>query len=263
MLIRISIVGVLGAAATFAVEPVIAPQPPIPIPGLPAPLASSMAPTGRAWLGVKLEKVSPTMSAHIPGLPDGVGFIVSSVDPDSPAEKVKLQPLDVIWKLGEQLLVNEAQLATLLKLQKPGNEVELSLFRAGQPQSVKLTIGDLPLGRDGFQSELAENSILPSDGSPMRVVTFADRTATYSSDEGKAVLRRMGDNGYLVKITGPTNLVIFEGEVSQKTGMDAVPEGWRRRVWSLRRGLDHAPQEIVPVRQPRPRVVPPPPDPQQ
>ncbi len=243
---------------TSAVEPVSAPQAPAPIPMPPLPLPGVQTPTGRAWLGVKLEKVNPTMSAHVAGLPEGVGFIVTSVDADGPAEKVKLQPLDVIWKMGEQLLINEAQLATLLKLQKPDNEVDLSLFRGGQPMVVKLKLGDLPLGKDGFRSELAENSILPSDGSPMRVVTYAARTATYTSDEGKAVLRREGES-YLVFITSPTNEVIFEGDVTLKSGMETVPQSWQRRVWSLKRGLDHAPQEMVPVRQPRPRVVPPPP----
>jgi hypothetical protein len=264
MLIRTVILGVVGAAMTSAVEPVSSPQQtpvPIPQPTVPVPqppIPGLPTPTGRAWLGVKLDKVSPTMSAHIPGLPEGVGFLVTLVDADGPAEKVKLQPLDVIWKLGDQLLINEAQLATLLKMHKPGDEVELSLFRTGRLQVVKIQLGDLPSGRDGFRSELAENSILPSDGSPMRVVTFAERTATYSSDEGKAVLRRVGDS-YLVVITGPTNGIIFEGDVSQKWGMEALPQAWQRRVWSLKRGLDHAPQEMVPVRQPRPRVVPPPP----
>ncbi|HVJ46994.1 MAG TPA: PDZ domain-containing protein [Luteolibacter sp.] len=264
MLTRAVILMLAGVAMVSGVEPVSAPQTPVPVPvpqpPLPVPLA--LTPTGRAWLGVKVDKVNPTMSAHIPGLPEGVGFIVTSVDTGGPAETVKLQPLDVVWKLGEQLLINEAQLATLLKMQKPGDEVNLSVFRGGQPLVIKLKLGDLPMGRDGFRSELAETSILPSDGSPMRVVTFADRTATYSSDEGKAVLRREGES-YVLLITSPANSVIFEGDVSQKSGMEAVPANWQRRVWSLKRGLDHAPQEMVPVRQPRPRVVPPPPEVQQ
>lgn len=246
----------LGCLMASGAEPVYVPQSPgIPQPPLPAPL---MAPTGRAWLGVQLEKAEATMSAHIPGLPQGTGFVVKSVDAGGPAETEKLQSLDVLWKLDDQLLVNEAQLATLLRLRKPGDEVNLSLFRGGQPLAVKMKLGDLPVGRDGFRNELAEASILPSDGSPMRIVTYAERTATYASEEGRAMLRREGD-AYLVTITNPANEVIFEGDVSDRSRMETVPEGWQRRVWSLKRGLDHTPQDgIVPVRPPRPRVVPPP-----
>jgi hypothetical protein len=90
----------------------------------------------------------------------------------------------------------------------------------------------------------------------MRVVNVAERTASYKTEEGNAVLRREGD-AYLVSIRGPADELIFEGDVTLPDGIANVPEAWRRRVYALRRGLDHAIDgRMVPVRPPRPRVVP-------
>lgn len=231
----------------------------LPVPGqpgsppLPPPL---MAPTGRPWLGLQLDKAAPSMSAQIRSLPTGVGFVIRFIDPQGPAEAAKFQLFDVVWKMDEQLLVNEAQLATLLRLHKPGDEVTLAIFRGGEPLDVKIKLGDLPVGRDGFSEEMAEAAIFPGESSTMREVNITDRTATYSTEEGKAVLRKEGE-AYLVVISNPKDEIIFEGDVSSKESIEGMPKDWQRRVWALKRGLDHRMEEsIYPVRSPRPRVVP-------
>lgn len=206
------------------------------------------------------------MSAQIPALPQGVGFVIKGIDTGGPAESAQLRPLDVLWKMNDQMLVNEAQLATLLRLQKPGDEVGLSIFRGGQPLEMRMKLGDLPIGRDMVPGDLADLSILPGEGSPMRVVNVDNRTASYSTPEGNAVLRKEGEV-YLVTIKGPDDKLIFEGDVTEKESVDLLPRTWQRRVCALRRGLDHAMEgRLVPVRPPRPRVVTPtpvPPVPQQ
>jgi hypothetical protein len=220
---------------------------------LPPPL---QAPTGRAWLGLNLAKVEPSTTAQIQSLPIGVGFMVKVIDPSGPAVPAGFQPFDVVWKMGDQLLINEAQLATLLRLQKPGDEVSLAVFRGGKPLDIKMKLGDLPVGRDGFSSELAEAAILPGESGPMRVVNVSDRTATYSTDEGKAVLRKEGEI-YRVTISNPKEEIIFQGDIAGEETREAIPEIWRRRVFALKRGLDHQINGVMePVRAPRPRVVP-------
>lgn len=263
---------VFAVSAMAIAEEKVAEQPSVPqqpVPGeLPIPLQQHQIrlpvplqapPTGQAWLGLQLSKADPTTSAHIPALPVGVGFIIKSIDAGGPGEAAKLMPMDVLWKMNDQMLINEAQLATLLRLSKPDEEVTLSIFRGGQLLSLKMKLGDLPLGRNGFTSELAENAILPGEIGPMRVVNVAERTASYSNDEGKAVLRRDGEV-YFVTIRSKDDEVIFEGDVTGKPGFVEVPKAWQRRVWALKRGLDHALEgSMVPVRPPRPRVVTPPP----
>jgi len=223
------------------------------LPDLPPPL---QAPTGRAWLGVKLAKVDASLSAQIQALPVGVGFMVRAIDKNGPAEDAKLRPFDVVWKMDDQLLINEGQLATLLRMHKPGDEVALAVFRGGQPLELRMKLGDMPVGRDGFDAGLAEAAILPGESGPMRVVNVADRTATYSTDEGKVVMRKEGD-AYLVVISSPKDEIIFQGDVTTSEATEAIPEAWRRRVAALKRGLDHQIHGAMePVRAPRPRVIP-------
>jgi len=51
---------------------------------------------------------------------------------------------------------------------------------------------------------------------------------------------------------------IFEGVVKGRPELSDVPQEWRRQICAMRRGLDHAlSAKAAPMRQPRPRIVPP------
>lgn len=219
---------------------------------------SSSKKAPRAWLGLSVSKPDETITAHLPSLPPGVGFVVNSLDADGPAEAAGLRNLDLVWKLGDQMLVNEAQLATLLRLAKPGDEVVVSAFRAGKPLELKLTLGKAPKMTPSFGGEFAEAAILPgSCGGPMRVVNVSEKSASFSADEGTATVQRDGEL-YRIRIDGPDEALIYEGDFSKEGGLDRIPEGWRRKVQVLCRTLDHAISgNTMTTRQPRPRVVPP------
>ena len=240
----------LGRTLSFAAEPVEVVKNPQP------PLKSPQAP--QAWLGLQVAKPDATITAHMPSLPPGIGFVIKSLDERGPAQAAGLQELDLLWKLGDQMLVNEGQLAALLRLAKPGDEITLSGFRAGQPLEVKLKLGETPVTKRPFPGDLVESAILPGEcAGPMRVVNVSDRLASYSTDEGRAVVRRDGES-YQVKIQGPKDELIYEGDLPADGGLEKIPESWRRRVHALCRGLDHALEgRMMPNRQPRPRVVPP------
>lgn len=211
-----------------------------------------------AWLGLRVAKPDPTIAAQVPALPPGIGFLVKFIDGGGPAESAGLQEHDLVWKFGDQMLVNESQLATLLRLSKPGQEITLAAFRGGKPLEVKLKLGETPPLKRPFSSEMVEASILPTDfTSPMRVVNVAEKTATYSTDDGRAQVQRDGDTDK-VRIQNHANELIFEGSFTQDASLDKVPEDWRRRICALRRGLDQSLNGgMAPPRQPRPRVVPP------
>jgi hypothetical protein len=229
---------------------------------LEAPRAESMkrfstrAP--RAWLGLQVTKPDETVSAHLPSLPPGVGFLVKAIDENGPAEAAGLRELDLISRIGDQMLVNEAQLATLLRLSKPGEEVVITGFRGGKPLEVKLTLGEAPALKRRFSGEMVESAILPGacDG-PMRVINLAEKSASFSTDDGRAVVRREGEV-YILKIEGPENEAIFDGQIADVNALEAIPKDWHRKVRVLCRSLDHALEAGgLPQRQPRPRVVPP------
>lgn len=208
-----------------------------------------------AWMGLCVSKPGESTAAQIPALPEGIGFLVTSVDEGGPAEAAGLRKLDVIWKLGDQMLVNEAQMVTLLRLSSPGDEVTLSAFRGGQPFDAKLVLGEAPKRGHKFPGDLMDATMFPGDcGGPMRVVNVADKSASYQRDEGRAEVRKSGET-YQVKITGPKGEVIYEGEASKSGRIHGVPKDWVRIVYALRRGLDHALEQAVNMRAPRPRVV--------
>lgn len=213
----------------------------------------------QAWLGLRVAKPDETITAHVPSLPQGVGFVVKSVDEGGPAQAAGLTEFDLLWKFGDQMLVNEAQLATLLRLSKPGQEVVISGFRGGKPLEVKLKLGQSPVLQRPFSGEMVEAAILPDAcPGPMRMVSVADKTASFSNDDGKALVRRDGDS-YHVKIVGPKEEVIFEGGLAGSDSFDQVPAAWHRRIRVLCRTLDQALEgNMITQRQPRPRVVPPP-----
>jgi hypothetical protein len=213
----------------------------------------------RTWLGLKLAKPDDAVTVHVPSLPPGIGFTVTAVEKDGPAAAADLKEFDLLWKLGDQMLVNEGQLATLLRLSKPGDEVELSIFRAGKPMAVTLKLGEAPVENKPFPGDLVDAAIMPGEcGGPMRVINVSDKLASYSNEEGRAEVWREGAI-YKVKITNPNEELIYQGDIPADGALEQIPDDWRRRVYALRRGLRHALEgRMLPQRQPRPRVVPPP-----
>ena len=217
---------------------------------------SNQAP--KAWLGLQLTKPDETITAHVPSLPQGVGFVVNSIDSGGPAESAGLQELDLLWKLGDQMLINEAQLATLLRLSKPGQEVVISGFRGGKPLEVKLKLGEAPANGPSFGRDFVEAAVLPGVcPGPTSIVKVFDKTASFTADEGTATVHRDGDV-YKIKIQHPENGLIYEGELTKDGGLDQIPESWRRKIQVLCRTLDRALDgRMSTEREPRARVVPP------
>jgi hypothetical protein len=222
-------------------------------------LRPSAARAPQAWLGLKVAKPDETITAHVPSLPPGIGFIVKSIDKDGPAQAAGLNEFDLLWKLDDQMLVNEAQLAALLRLRKPNDPVVIHGFRSGKPLVVKLVLGHSPLPERPFSGEMIDAAILPGAcPSPMRMINVAAKTASFSNGDGTALVRRDGTT-YHVKIDGPDGESLFEDELSGKDAHKAVPEKWQRRIQILCRTLDQALEgNIATQRQPRPRVVAPP-----
>jgi hypothetical protein len=237
--------------ALLATIPAAAEEPPVP----------HDSTTPRAWLGLQLSKPDATLTAQLPLLPPGVGFVVHSIDKDGPAAQAGLLEHDILWKMGDQILVNEAQLATLLRLHQPGEAVAVSGFRAGNPLALAIKLGHAPAANPAFPGELVD-SVMLSDGcgGPMRVVNRADQTATYTNDEGTAVVRRE-NSVYHITIKDAEGNSIYQGEHRSASDMKNIPSEWRRRASALCRGLDHVLDgHLAAPRQPRPRVVPPAPD---
>lgn len=209
----------------------------------------------RTWLGLKVEKLDESVSAQVAELPPGFGFLVKSLDKDGPAHKAGLKELDILWKFRDQMLANESQLVALLRLAKPGEEIPLAVFRAGKPLEIKVALGESPVAEPSVPGETATAVDTAAVGLPTRVVNVADRTASFSAEEGHAVVWNE-NGGFRIRITGPKNDILHEGAVSREGKGEGVPQGWQEKVEVLCRTLDQSLSgNLLPQRQPRPRVV--------
>jgi hypothetical protein len=93
-----------------------------------------------AYLGVQTREVSPEIHANT-DLPEGIGVVVEFVEPDSPAAKAGISRLAILTKFADQLLINPQQLDSLVRLRRPGEEVELTVFSKGRTQKVRIVLG--------------------------------------------------------------------------------------------------------------------------
>ncbi|MBI1375670.1 MAG: PDZ domain-containing protein [Phycisphaera sp.] len=98
------------------------------------------------FLGVATGGVDPALRAQL-DLPEGVGLVVHFVQEGSPAAKAGIKPYSVLHKVGDQVLINREQLATLLQLHKPGDKVTLTVITGGKSANVDVTLGEREVTR--------------------------------------------------------------------------------------------------------------------
>ena len=95
-----------------------------------------------AWLGVgpaSLEDYERSNTKLAPG----TGIIVRAVIEDGPALKAGVQENDILVKYNDQLLTYPVQLRRLVKINKPGDTVTLSVLRDGKDMEIKVTLGKI------------------------------------------------------------------------------------------------------------------------
>jgi hypothetical protein len=205
-------------------------------------------------LGLSLKKPDPMVTAQLPNFHEGMGFLVAEVEEGGPASKAGVQVHDIIWKMGDQMLVNKAQLATLLRLRQAGDKVEFSGFRSGKSQLFKVKLGE-PKSHDSGDLALDESPF--EEGGVTRVINSSEMFAKTTVSDGEAELIKKGEE-YQLKINDNKQKPIFKGTIPAGGSLDGVPPAWKIRVASLKRALDQAISGELPAVRPRPRVVPPP-----
>ncbi|QJE98359.1 PDZ domain-containing protein [Luteolibacter luteus] len=207
--------------------------------------------TKTPWLGLQIGPLPEALRAHVPALPPGFGFLVSSVDPDGPAEKAGIQAYDILWKFDDQWITNGEQMLALLRLRNVEDEVKLGIYREGKELSLPVKLEKIP--DEKLLAKLAQEATRNQQRSPdvpMKEVSTADGTAAIQAPEGKVVMN-VSRGVAEVKITSVSGSVIFEGPVTDAQGVSQVPQEWRPHVGALQRALTQTP------RLPRARSLPP------
>jgi hypothetical protein len=191
-----SLLAAVGLWASLAgqepVEPVTARKVPT---RLVDPMAQFLGNSGKEepWLGVLVSKPAKATYAQLPKVPKGTGFVVDDVSSNGPAMLAGVKEFDFLWKLNDQLLINEAQFLALLELQKVGNTVRLTIFRGGENIELEAVLQDRPESEKG--RELADQQVLspPIPGMPSKVVNVHYRTAELHGAHETVRISRQGD----------------------------------------------------------------------
>lgn len=93
-----------------------------------------------AFLGLLATELSPVVSRQL-GLADNLYLAVGMVSPGGPAHKAGLNHYDILKMLDDQVLINPGQLLELVRSRKVGQEVSLSILRAGKEKTLKVKLG--------------------------------------------------------------------------------------------------------------------------
>jgi hypothetical protein len=189
------------------------------------------------WLGVSVGRLDDAVRAQVPELPAGFGFVVSEVEPGSPADQAGVKAYDLFWKLDDQWIANEAQLFALLRLRQPGERVTLGVYRSGQAMSLPVRLARLP--EDQLLARLPESARPVAADTPMKVLKPAERSAEIETADGKAVLVVV-DGRAEVRIVASSGVLLYEGPIVGLDGVSRVPDPWKPRVGALERALAHA-----------------------
>jgi serine protease Do len=97
----------------------------------------------RAWLGVYIQPVDPTMAKTL-GMENAMGALIQQVVDGSPADDAELKQLDVILEFDGHPVENSAQLPILVSLRRPGEKKKVKILRSGKEKMITVKLGELP-----------------------------------------------------------------------------------------------------------------------
>ena len=109
-------------------------------------VANQLRDTGRVsrgWLGVIIQEVTRDLAESF-GMATASGALVSQILPGSPAASSELQIGDVIVSFNDNPVSTSAALPPLVGRVHAGSEAKVVVMRAGERETLMITIGELP-----------------------------------------------------------------------------------------------------------------------
>ncbi|MET3582173.1 serine protease Do [Mesorhizobium robiniae] len=135
----------------------------------------------RGWLGVEIQPVTSEIAESL-GLKSDKGALVSSAQNDGPGKKAGISAGDVITQVDGKDVASPKELARLIGAYQPGKSVDVTVWRDGKSETVKVDLGTLPSG-----DKQASSDQQPS--APPKADTLADLGLTVTrSDDGKGLV---------------------------------------------------------------------------
>jgi S1-C subfamily serine protease len=97
----------------------------------------------RGFIGIEFIDLTPAVLQAL-GLDEAQGVAITEVVVDSPAEEAGLQENDIIIQIGDVAIEDSGDLSTALLEYRAGDEVEITVIRDGEEETVTLTLGERP-----------------------------------------------------------------------------------------------------------------------
>ncbi len=148
----------------------------------------------RAYLGIEMRPVG-NVDAEYYGLPRPMGALVNNAVAGSPAARAGLQEEDVIVAVDGIEVERPGQLQLLIAQRRPGDEVDLRIYRNGEPRELTVELGTSPLGPrtvEAARPTVSSQSLIGIDVMPLDD-TAAQRFGYDSS--GGVIIGGVSPNG--------------------------------------------------------------------
>lgn len=97
----------------------------------------------RGWLGVQIQPVTSEIAESL-GLDGAKGALVSNAQDDGPAKKVGIVGGDVITAINGAEVASPRELSRIIAGISPGTAIDVTLWRKGKAETVKVDLGELP-----------------------------------------------------------------------------------------------------------------------
>ncbi|RAZ92984.1 serine protease [Mesorhizobium hawassense] len=97
----------------------------------------------RGWLGVEIQPVTSDIAESL-GLKSDKGALVSSAQDSGPGKKAGITAGDVITQVDGKDVASPKELARLIGGYSPGKSVDVTVWRNGKDETVKVDLGTLP-----------------------------------------------------------------------------------------------------------------------
>ncbi len=180
----------------------------------------------RGWLGVSIQAIDPDLAQSF-GLEKDKGALVAQVMDDSPAAKASLQAGDIILEFNGQKIDTSRALPNIVGQTKPGQTVDLKVFREGKEQTLPITIEQLPddlnavsgRGQDSFSQGSARN--------PLKIQVQASTNGVVVSalEDGPAARAGVQEGDIILQLNGKkvSNIEDFKKVISQLPKKRVIP----------------------------------------
>ncbi len=200
----------------------------------------------RGWLGVGIQNVNKDLASSF-GLDKAMGALITDVEPQGPAAKAGLRAGDLIIKFNGREVKTQADLPYLVGRTSPDSKVPVVFMRKGKEQTVRVTIGVLPVNDAptvSGRSSPGTDSRIDALGLLVEEVTDQNRGRNANVNSG-VVVRQVQPNSPAAQAG------LMVGDIIAQLGFDEVNslDGYRRLVAELPK---NSPQAIRFFRNGRP-----------